>query len=163
MKKVISIVLSLVMLIAVNSVAMSAFAAGTVVSPGHIDKITGKVNGEESDDITIYQKPGTREFTFTYTGDGTVIGWEFENMVEGRDYEILSETDNSITIRVFDTYSGNVVANAIVEYDEEEEDEEVVTKKNKSKSSPKTGAAAAGVAAMGAGIAILGALKKKED
>ncbi len=160
MKKVMSIVLSLVMILAVNSVAFSALAAGTVVSPGEITNVTGKVNGKESDDVDI-KNPNPREYTFTYTGDGTVVGWEFEDMVEGKDYEIIYESDDltKVTIRVFPEYEGDVVANAIVEFDTSSG-----TSKDKSKTSPKTGAAAAaGIAAMGAGVAILGALKKKED
>ena len=81
-------------------------------------------------------------------------------MTEGVDYEIIREKGDSITILVSAEYDGEVIANAIVK----EATTKETTKKNKKEKSPKTGAASlAGIAAMGAGAAILTALKKKED
>ena len=174
MKKILSVVLSLVMLFSVGAISVNAFAAvGSVEETKGAIEIVTEVNGKPSDDITHATDPDEpRKITFTYTGDGELIGWEFPGMVEGTDYTIVSEDGNAITILVADAYAGEVIANAIVNEDEEEEEtttkKETTTKattvKSESTKSPKTGAAAsAGLLAMGAGAAILTALKKKED
>lgn len=171
MKKVLSVVLSVLMVLTLSFASATAFAA-SVNSPGEEDtkgKITnvvGQVNGKTTKDVEITpDEDNDRMFTFTYTGDGELVGWEFPGMVEGEDYEIVSEEGDAITIRVFDEYEGEVIANAIVNTPEEEEEEETTTaKKNEEKTSPKTGAvAASGIAVMGAGVAILAAAKKKEE
>ncbi len=174
MKKILSVVLSLVMLFSVGAISVNAFAAvGSVEETKGAIEIVTEVNGKPSDEITHATDPDEpRKITFTYTGDGELIGWEFPGMSEGVDYTIVSEDGNSITVLVADAYAGEVIANAIVNEDEEEEEEttekETTTKattvKSESTKSPKTGAAAsAGLLAMGAGAAILTALKKKED
>ncbi len=161
MKKVISIILSLVMLISVSAVAVSASAA--VLSPESTtksNKINVEVNGNETTEV-IYEKDpqDPTKITFTYTGDGELEGWEFPGMTEGEDYIIISEDDNSITIQLINDYDGDVTANAIVK--------ETTTKKKKSnddRKSPKTGAATAtAVAVAGAGVAVLAALRKKSE
>lgn len=183
MKKVISIILSLVMLISVGVLAMPVFAEEdtgglivgsqeTVTTPDH-NKIIPQVNGKDDNDVTwewISDNP--KQIKFTYNGDGTLKGWEFGDLVEGKDYKVVSKDGNSITIELLTDYDGDIIANAIVE--EEEEPTESTTSQvstttvsptsNNSSTSPKTGAAAAaGIAVMGAGVAILTALKKKED
>ena len=167
MKKILSVVLSLVMLLSVSVATVNAFAAvGSIESTTTSIKVINEVNGQVNDDVIMEQDPtNPRKFTFTYTGDGELIGWEFPGMVKGTDYQILSEEGNAITILVSDAYKGEVIANAIVRYDEEEETtKKETTKKSEKSKSPKTGAAAAaGFVAMGAGAAILTALKKKED
>ncbi|MCR5207663.1 MAG: hypothetical protein K6C14_04200 [Eubacterium sp.] len=166
MKKALSIILSLVMLLSVGVASVNAFAAGgvgSIESTTKQNKIVLEVNGKTSTDISYERDPeNPRKITFTYDGDGELIGWEFPGMKEGIDYEIVKEKGDAITILVYDTYDGEVVANAIVR--EPEDTTAETTKKNEDKKSPKTGAAsAAGIAAMGAGAAILTALKKKED
>jgi hypothetical protein len=111
-----------------------------------------------------------REITFTYTGDGKVTDWEFPGMTLGVDYEIVERGDNWIKIRISEDYDGDVIADAIVEEPTSEETTlpesttAETTKKNEDQKSPATGASvAAGVAAMGAGAAILAALKRKND
>ena len=173
MKKILSVVLSLVMLFSVGAISVNAFAAvGSVEETKGAIEIVTEVNGKPSDDITHATDPDEpRKMTFTYKGDGELIGWEFPGMVEGTDYTIVSEDGNAITILVADAYAGEVIASAIVNEEEEEEEttkKETTTKattvKSESTKSPKTGAAAsAGLLAMGAGAAILTALKKKED
>lgn len=162
MKKLLSIVLSLVMLLSVSVASINAFAAvGSIESTTKQNKIILEVNGKTSTDVSYERDPeDPRKITFTYDGDGELIGWEFPGMEEGVDYEIISEKGNNITILVSEDYEGDVIANAIVK----EETTGETTKKGDKEKSPKTGAAsAAGIAAMGAGAAILTALKKKED
>ena len=163
MKKIISILLSVVMLVSVSAAAVNVFA--TVESQETTkatSKVTVEVNGNTSKDVTYKTDPDDpAKITFTYDGNGSLEGWEFDGMVEGVDYEIVSTDGNSITIRLLNDYDGDITANAIVE-------EEGTTKKSSEGSgkgkSPKTGAATAtGLAAAGAGAAILLALRKRED
>ena len=176
MKKVLTIVLSLVMLVSVGALTIPAAAAvGSIETTQPItkNKIIPQVNGNNTTDVTyewISENP--KQIKFTYTGDGDLEDWEFGDLEEGVDYRVIAQDDNTITIELMDaTYDGDIIANAIVDEEEEEEEDETTTtkantttKKNQSETSPKTGAvAAAGIAAMGAGAAILTALKKKED
>ncbi len=189
MKKVLSIILSLVMLVSVSALSMTAFATvgsqETVTQITH-NKIIPQVNGKDDGDVTWeWLSDDPKQIKFTYDGDGDLEDWEFGDLEEGVDYKVISRDGNAITIELMDTsYDGDIVANAIVNDEEEEEEEtttkaNTTTKKNESKTSPKTGAAAAagiadtkqgrksdeyaGIAAMGAGVAILTAIKKKED
>ncbi len=163
MKKIISILLSVVMLVSVSAVAVNVFAdVESQETTKATSKVTVEVNGNTSKDVTYQTDPDDpATITFTYEGDGTLEGWEFDGMVEGVDYEIVSQDGNSITIRLLDDYDGDIVANALVD------EAETTTKKsggNGSGKSPKTGAATAtGIAAAGAGAAILLALRKRED
>ena len=174
MKKLLSIILSLVMLVSVGALSTVAFAADTVGSqqttePITKNKIIPQVNGENTSDVTFeWISENPKQIKFTYTGDGTLENWDFGDLVEGKDYRVIDQGDNTITIELLDTsFNGDIIANAIVEDEEEEEEttkKATTTKQNTSSTSPKTGAAAAaGIAAMGAGAAILTALRKKED
>ncbi len=174
MKKVLSIVLSLVMLLSAGMATMSAFAAtvGSYESTTKPfdNKIITRVNGKDSNDIDYEKDDDKRQIKFTYTGDGKVTGWEFEGMTEGVDYEIVERGDNYIIIHILEDYDGDVIANAIVEEPTSEtttvpeSTTAATTKKNEDQKSPATGASvAAGIAAMGAGAAILAALKRKND
>ncbi len=172
MKKLVAIILSLVMLVSVNVASITAYAVvgsqETVTKDPH-NKIIPQVNGKNDGDVTWeWLSDDPKQIKFTYEGDGDLEDWEFGDLEEGVDYKVIAQDGASITIELMDTsYSGDIVANAIVAEEEEEEtttNANTTTKKNESKTSPKTGAAAAaGVAAMGAGVAILSALKKKED
>ena len=162
MKKILSILLSVVMLFSVSAIAVSAFAAvESQETTKATSKVTVEVNGSTSKDVTYKADPDDpAKITFTYKGDGTLEGWEFDGMIEGVDYQIISEDGNSITIELLNGYDGDIDANALVK--------EKTTKKSGKGSgkgkSPKTGAAAAtGLAAAGAGAAVLLALRKKED
>lgn len=166
MKKILSLVLSVMMIFAVGVGSTTiALAATTVKSPSHTDitrPVKVEVNGNSSKDVTYdVDKKNPNKFKFSYDGDGKLIGWEFPGMIEGVDYDIISEDGNTITILVHDSYTGTVTANAIVEKDE------TTTKKpnqNGNPTSPETGVfAATGLGVAGAGAAILVALKKKND
>lgn len=168
MKKIISLVLSLVMAISVGAMATIPAMAKDVVSPHSTTKavdISTKVNGSTSKDITYNRdKDDENVITFTYNGKGNLTGWEFPGMKEGKDYVVTSEEGNSITIELINGYGGKVVANALVDNGSETtKGNKGTTKKTDKKStSPKTGAvSAAGIAVAGAGVAMLAALKKK--
>lgn len=170
MKKIISLVLSLVMAISVGAMATIPAMAKDVVSPHSTTKavdISTKVNGSTSKDITFNRdKNDENVITFTYNGNGNLTGWEFPGMKEGKDYVVTSEEGNSITIELINGYDGKVVANALVDNGSEttKGNKETTKKTDKKSTSPKTGAvSAAGIAVAGAGVAMLAALKKKSS
>lgn len=170
MKKIISLVLSLVMAISVGAMATIPAMAKDVVSPHSTTKavdISTKVNGSTSKDITFNRdKDDENVITFTYNGKGNLTGWEFPGMKEGKDYVVTSEEGNSITIELINGYDGKVVANALVDNGSEttKGNKETTKKTDKKSTSPKTGAvSAAGIAVAGAGVAMLAALKKKSS
>ena len=173
MKKLLSIVLSVMMIFAVGAasttMAMAADQVGSIQTTSKSINVTVEVNGNVSKDIT-YKKDASdpKKITFTYNGDGDLIGWEFYDedhnlLVEGVDYEVVSEDGNTITI-LLTGYEDDVTANAKVKFDNGETTTKKGGKGNNSSKSPKTGAvAAAGIAVAGAGVAILAAMKKKDD
>ena len=178
MKKFISIALSAVMLISAGAIsAMPVMAAG-VSSPGSSEVTTKPaepviitVNSEKSSDVT-YTKEDYK-YTFSYSGKGEVIDWEFPNMVEGVDYSVLSMSDDNSKIVIELTESGKqkkLVANAVVknstaskEDGEVDENDNDTANKDNSNTSPATGAAMAGIAMAGTGVALLAISKKKKD
>lgn len=160
MKKLISVLLSVVMLVSVSALSINAFAdVQSQQTTKSSSKVTVEVNGNTSKDVTYQTDPNDpATITFTYNGDGTLEGWEFDGMVEGVDYQVISEDGNSITIELLNGFNGDIDANALVDTDSEG------TKGNGKGKSPKTGAATAtGLAAAGAGAAILLAMRKRED
>ena len=154
MKKFLSIILSVIMVFSVGLASTSVAMAKTYST------IKVEVNGKPSTDVTYdVDKSNSNKVSFKYNGDGELLGWEFPNMTEGKDYTIISEEGNTITILVSEDYDGIVTANAIVKQAGSNS-----TKPNKNSKSPKTGAVTAtGLGLTGAGAALLLALKKKDE
>lgn len=173
MKKLLSVLLAAMMAFAAVSVTtISAFAADTNVSSPETTVLTiekiGYVNGVASKLVTYSAAENDpTQITFTYTGSGKLVGWEFPELTEDKEYEVVSEEGNSITVQLINGYTGRVIANAIVEENgttgTAEVTEATTAKKSESSESPATGsAAAAGIALAGAGAAVLIALRKKD-
>lgn len=191
MKKIVSIIIATMMAISMFAVSVPAMAEN-VSSPAAVTIADGKVkttvNGKERQGVTYKinaSKPN--EVTFTYNGKGTLKSWSDNlsslGLVEGTDYTITVNKDGSETISFISRKAvtawnnGSVVVNAVVDFDEattkaskaskESKEKTTKAKKNTSSKSPATGASSAvlagGVAAAGAGIAVLAAMKKKEN
>lgn len=172
MKKFLSIVLSVMMVLAVGfstTVAMAATVVGSheTTAPAEDVVIGGvKVNGKNSSKVT-YKKDSSnhRIITFTYEGSGEVIGWDFydENgnkLEEPGDFTVLEEGDNFIKVEFAEDFHGQVFADVAVKGADEDSDAD----KDKDHKSPGTGAmAVTGLAVAGAGVAVLSALKRKND
>ncbi len=175
MKKVLSVLLAVAMIVSVGvSSAVVAMAAPTVESIQSTTKrpapTIGEVNGQTSTDVRYEIDPNDpNKITFTYVGDGELVGWEFlpETLVEGTNYRIVTQSGNAITIELINGYNGEVIANAIVKFpegDEPEKTTKTTVKKNTGSKSPDTGVVTgAGLGVAAAGAAILVALKKKDD
>lgn len=186
MKKLLSIILSAIMAVSMCTAFALPVLAADVKSPTAAtlqnDKATVTVNGENKQGV-VYSPSSTNpnEITFKYDGEGTLTGWENNlaalGLVEGTDFKLAQNTDGSLTITfisqnaVTQWNAGKVSVNALVDFEEETsekviEEEEETTKKNASSKSPSTGASTAvlagGIAAAGAGIAVLAASKKRD-
>lgn len=165
MKKIITILLSLVMLFSVGLSTTAVMARDPIISPETTQRtITIKVtlNGENSNHTSYNKdKDNPNIITFTYTGDGDLIGWDFPEGEEGVDYVILKQEGNILVIQILPEYKNDRIwANAVDVYPD---DTTVPTsvKKDNSNKSPKTGASA-GIGIMGAGLAILLAARKRK-
>lgn len=169
MKKILSILMSVLMVASVLSVSVVPAIAktyGSQESTTEGRKITVDVNGQGSNDVTYkVDDKDKNKITFTYDGDGNLEGWDFGDLVENVDYVIVSQDGNSITIRLLNP-NADITANAIVKENEGGETtkpEKTTVKPDNGGTSPATGASLAGVAVAGAGVAMLLALKKKDD
>lgn len=166
MKKIITILLSIAMLFSVGMGTTVAMAKDPIISPETTAKtiiIKVTLNGETSHNTSYDRdKNNPNIITFTYTGSGQLVGWDFPDGEEGVDFEIISQEGNSITIKVLPNYKGERIwANAIDEFSEDETKQSTTVKKDNGTKSPKTGATA-GIGLAGAGLAILLATKKRK-
>lgn len=172
MKKFLSVVLSLMMVLSVGLGATSVMAATAIngsqetTEQGEDVVIAGvRVNGKNSSKVT-YKKDATnkRIVTFTYEGSGTVDAWEYydENdklLVEGKDYIVLEKTENSIKVQFVEVFKGKVFADVAVTGADDDDPGH-----NGGNKSPATGAiAASGLAVAGLGVAVLASMKRKND
>lgn len=174
MKKLLSILLSVIMALSCGLATTSIAYAGTVKSPSQTEteiEIEITVNGGSTTDVDYEVDPDDpSKITFTYTGDGDFSGWNFYDkdgnlLVEGVDYEIVYDDGNgTITVIFADDITFARADADVIEEQEPTTEPEKPTEPNKKPDSPKTGAAsAAGLAVAGAGAAILLALRKKSD
>lgn len=179
MKKLISIIMSIVAVVAMSTAfAVPAMAAVNVYSPKGEAIVhqanSPLVNKQTSVNVSGKQQTaGSNVITFTYSGtDGTLKGWNLidknGNTIEldknSKSYKIVSQEGNTLVLEIldwdyFESPDGYTV-NAVVEGASSE-----ASKKDDSSKSPSTGAvsvAIASVAAAGAGAAALTLLKKKD-
>ena len=176
MKKFISIALSAVMLISAGAISAMPVMAASVSSPGSSEVTTKPASETEPVIITVNSDKSSKvsytkesaKYTFKYSGKGEVIRWEFPNMTESVDYNVLSTSDNKDKIVIELTESGKqkqVVANAVVKDSTASKDDAEIDddSKDDSNTSPATGAAMAGIAMAGTGVAMLAISKKKKD
>lgn len=167
MKKLISVILSVMMVLSLGALSVMPVMAATVSSeePVNPGVVSGQVNGQTSNDVTfVISDANPMEYTFTYGGNYEFLGWEF-NGLEAGDYTVVSENGKTITIQL--TASGankDFVANAKVNAPTTPTTPTTPSTGDKDTSgkSPSTGVAIGGIAVAGAGVAMLAALKKRD-
>lgn len=167
MKKLISIILSVMMVLSLGALSVMPVMAATVSSEEPVNPgiVSGQVNGQNSNDVTFVISPANpMEYTFTYGGNYEFLGWEFNGLETG-DYNVVSENGKTITIQL--TASGankSFVANAKVNVPTTPTTPTTPSTGDKDTSgkSPSTGVAIGGIAVAGAGVAMLAALKKRD-
>lgn len=179
MKKLLSIVLTAIMAVTVFTASVVPAFAADFLSPsattakekGPITTVNGATN---TTDITYTpDSTDSNKITFTYTGDGTLIGWDTNldalGFVEGQDYTITENKDGTLTIEFVSPDAIEALESGEVSVDAQVKlaaTTAAASKKNDSSKSPATGAVSAvvagSVAVACAGVAVLSATKKKD-
>lgn len=123
MKKAISIFISIILLATtILSGSLSAFAENTTKywEPRHNcqDTIACVNDKEYSDDIKISYNNDSEQFTISYNGKGVVTNWEFPLSQENKDYKIISQSNNTIYIKLINKTQELPYINAIVDFRE---------------------------------------------
>ena len=123
MKKAISIFISIILLATtILSGSLSAFAENTTKywepRPNCQDTIACVNDKEYSDDIKISYNNDSEQFTISYNGKGVVINWEFPLSEENKDYKIVSQSNNTIYIKLINKTQELPYINAIVDFRE---------------------------------------------
>lgn len=122
MKKTISIFVSIILsVITIFCVSLSAFAETTTKywePRPDAQSALSYVNGEIGGNIYVEADPQTGGCKITYDDNGRLIGWEFPLLEEGKDYKIISQSDNSITIKLMNENHELPYINALVEFNE---------------------------------------------
>lgn len=173
MKKLISVLLSIMMVVAVGAMsvvpAMAANSSSITVGSGdQTFTASGAVNGQlTTSDVTIkVSESDSYEVRFDYVGKDEFLRWEIVGLEEG-EYTIVKKEGTTLIIKVNPSVAEakrEFTANAITKKSANSGSTTKPSTGNTDKSgtSPSTGASVAGVAVAGAGVALLTALKKKD-
>ena len=173
MKKLISVLLSIMMIVAVGAMsvvpAMAANSSNFTVGSGdQTFTASGAVNGQPTtSDVTIkVSDSDSYEVRFDYVGKEEFLRWEIVGLEEG-EYTIVKKEGTTLIIKVNPSVAEakrEFTANAITKKSANSGSTTKPSTGNTDKSgtSPSTGASVAGVAVAGAGVALLTALKKKD-
>lgn len=173
MKKLISVLLSIMMVVAVGAMsvvpAMAANSSNITVGSGdQTFTASGAVNGQlTTSDVTIkVSDSDSYEVRFDYVGKEEFLRWEIIGLEEG-EYTIVKKEGTTLIIKVNPSVAEakrEFTANAITKKSANSGSTTKPSTGNTDKSgtSPSTGASVAGVAVAGAGVALLTALKKKD-
>lgn len=173
MKKLISVLLSIMMIVAVGAMsvvpAMAANSSNITVGSGdQTFTASGAVNGQlTTSDVTIkVSDSDSYEVRFDYVGKDEFLRWEIVGLEEG-EYTIVKKEGTTLIIKVNPSVAEakrEFTANAITKKSANSGSTTKPSTGNTDKSgtSPSTGASVAGVAVAGAGVALLTALKKKD-
>lgn len=173
MKKLVSVLLSIMMIVAVGAMsvvpAMAANSSNITVGSGdQTFTASGAVNGQlTTSDVTIkVSESDSYEVRFDYVGKDEFLRWEIVGLEEG-EYTIVKKEGTTLIIKVNPSVAEakrEFTANAITKKSANSGSTTKPSTGNTDKSgtSPSTGASVAGVAVAGAGVALLTALKKKD-
>lgn len=168
MKKLVSVLLSIMMVVAVGAMSVvPAMAATSNITVGSGDQkftASGAVNGQPTtSDVTIkVSDSDSYEVRFDYVGKDEFLRWEIVGLEEG-EYTIVKKEGTTLIIKVNPSVAEakrEFTANAITK--KSANSGSTTGNTDKSGTSPSTGASVAGVAVAGAGVALLTALKKKD-
>lgn len=123
MKKAISIFISIILLATtILSGSLSAFAENTTKywepRPNCQDTIACVNDKEYSDDIKMSYNNDSEQFAISYNGKGVVTNWEFPLSQENKDYKIISQSNNTIYIKLINKTQELPYINAIVDFRE---------------------------------------------
>lgn len=127
MKKIVSILIAFAVILSAISVSTITSFAQEWEDRRNIQDSEGYVNGTVGGNIYTEYDSATEGLKITYSGEGTLTGWEFPLLVEGQDYDVLSEDidNNAIIIKLLDGGRGEIpYINALVDFGNETVTEE---------------------------------------
>lgn len=122
MKKALSLTVSVLLILLTAATCfggISALAATKQWEPRENPQDTlSYVNGEQSFDITTEADSKSGGIKITYNGKGTLSKWEFPLMQKDKDYKIVSQSGNTIIIKLTNNDKSLPYINAIVSFKE---------------------------------------------
>lgn len=127
MKKIVSLLIAFAVILSAISVSTITSFAQEWEDRRNIQGSEGYVNGTVGGNISTEYDSATEGLKITYSGEGTLTGWEFPLLVEGQDYDVLSEDidNNVIIIKLLDGGRGEIpYINALVDFGNETVTEE---------------------------------------
>lgn len=120
MKKIISILItSIVLLSTISICTITSFAQETTKywePRPNPQGALGCVNDEPADEIYSIADEEYNACRIEYQGEGRLTGWEFPTLTEGKDYEIITQYDNTIIVK---SANGLPYINALVDFSDE--------------------------------------------
>lgn len=120
MKKIISIfITSIVLLSTISICTITSFAQETTKywePRPNPQGALGCVNDEPADGIYIVADEEYDASRIEYLGEGSLTGWEFPTLTEGKDYKIITQYDNTIIVK---STNGLPYINALVDFSDE--------------------------------------------
>lgn len=122
MKKIVSILIAFAVILSAISVSTITSFAQEWEDRRNIQGSEGYVNGTVGGNIYTEYDSATEGLKITYSGEGTLTGWEFPLLVEGQDYDVLSEDidNNVIIIKLLDGGRSEIpYINALVDFGNE--------------------------------------------
>lgn len=127
MKKIVSILIAFAVILSAISVSTITSFAQEWEDRRNIQGSEGYVNGTVGGNIYTEYDSAAEGLKITYSGEGTLTGWEFPLLAEGQDYDVLSEDidNNVIIIKLLDGGRGEIpYINALVDFGNETVTEE---------------------------------------
>lgn len=127
MKKIVSVLIAFAVILSAISVSTITSFAQEWEDRRNIQDSAGYVNGTVGGNIYTEYDSATEGLKITYSGEGTLTGWEFPLLAEGKDYDVLSEDidNNVIIIKLLDGGRGEIpYINALVDFGNETVTEE---------------------------------------
>ena len=82
----------------------------------NVHDITAYTNTTRPGHVTVTYTPASEGFRLEYTAEGSVTGWEFPNMTEGNNYEVIAQKDNYIDIKLINGQDEIPYVNVLVDY-----------------------------------------------
>ncbi|MCH5317425.1 MAG: hypothetical protein J1E05_05560 [Eubacterium sp.] len=82
----------------------------------NVQDITAYTNTTRPGHVTVTYTPASEGFRLEYTAEGSVTGWEFPNMTEGKNYEVIAQKDNYIDIKLINGQDEIPYVNVLVDY-----------------------------------------------
>lgn len=124
MKKIVSILIAFTVILSAISISTITSFAQEWEDIRNVQDISPYVNEKSGGEFYTEYDNTTQGLTITYSGEGALTDWEFPLLVEGQDYDVLSEDteNNLITIKLLAEGRGEVpYIHALVDFGGETE------------------------------------------